>query len=424
MKIKPSFFKPLLISILIELFINLLLLLWIEDIISIVFLGNVQLFIILDVLLFLLILFIIKFFLFRIEYTFKENKVIIEKKHPFSSTSRTILINSSDLIIDEHFNLLFNIFQLERLKIYNTRLKKIVSIIVKKYDASEVINLVKRRNIDKQPYSLGKDFYYDNRNIFTIIVNTLLLFILIYLLGLLMIYGFNISSIGSYNITIYFSVGLIVIFLFTTFVDIAHQINTQVRISDYNLSLERGYIFKRRIDMPLKKIDAISVKSNISSRIFNSYILKLPLTKRTNLSVPIKQEFLDTMFIFKKGEYESKGSKINIFSLILIIVLIVFSFVLFMFIKPLLGIIISLLLLLFYLECMTSRASKIGKNSITFKNGIIFQRTKILSIQIIQKIKIRKFLFKQNILTFKTYKKSYIFIIDREKCEEIKEKLK
>ena len=149
MKIKHSFLHPLLISLLIELFFNLVILLWIQDIISIVFLGSTQLFILADIVLFLIILFISWFFFFRIEYTFINNKVIVEKKHLFYSSTKTIFIKSDDLIIDERFNIFFNILQLENLKVYDTKLNKIISLVLKKYYADEIINLINELNIDQ-----------------------------------------------------------------------------------------------------------------------------------------------------------------------------------------------------------------------------------------------------------------------------------
>ena len=293
-----------------------------------------------------------------------------------------------------------------------------------KNNAVSIINLLKEIRTEKAPYTLGRDFFFDSKNIFQNVLNSLIVFSLIYLLSILVIFAFDIVYIGAFNFLLVYSLFLLFLLVLYNTIYIAHNLNTQIKINNYNLRLERGTIFKRKLFMSLKGLDAVSLRSIMFSKAFDLYSLRISLSRFSSILIPFRYEYI--IKLFRQGNIDAFKSKtkLNVLSLVLFIIITLAASISIAFFRPLLSPFIAIIFTILYLEVFTERLTNIDSNTIALSNGIFNVRTKYITLKIIKKVKINRMLFNQNLMTVYTYKKQYRFFINNIEKENIRANLK
>ena len=358
------------------------------------------------------------------------SSISLEKRYKKRINSDIFYYNKNSVSYLVKTNIFYSLFDLVRIKIFNDSNERILNLIVNENELSNILDIVVGDLINsKEPYKKSSDFFYNKNNIFSSLTTFIIRNTIIYLLSLTIpplikiynIYIFNYKI----NLFILLTASYIIISVIFIILIITYSLRINVKIGHKFISLKSGIINRKEYYINRLLIDNYKIK--FTSFLFNTnaYTLKLSLSKRDTVNIPMHKE---NILNLANSNLDSARKNQFLYYQFVFLELIIFilSFYLFNFNKV---ITVSLYLILSYtsLNYTLNRGLYINDNEIFVKKSLFITSIIRYNLDTVSNLKVKKTIFNNREISFEVNGiKRNVFMFKKEylKIEEILKKNK
>ena len=417
-KISTSFFAFLLIFTLLSP--------WLEDIhkmLSSNILNTVLLFIGIYGVIFLVTIFVYS----RFHYEMENNEIRYYVNGLITSSVKYSKFDTKQIIIEEKENLWFKLFGETRFKIFNGSGLLLLNIPINKEIADEIISeLLNLGKEEKLHFSKNRDFFYNNRNTFSLFIRQLIYFVIYTSLSLSFIFFFKLTGntlfSGRINLLTFVLILCILLYVLITLFSIVHNTNTSIKIDDKVVRFSRGRLLRNTGNIPRSVLTSYTIKIPFIFKKANVRELMYTPSSRKAINIPLHKENISYLFDGIKIDYFKKNSLYILEVLIRVLVPITISVLLWIFGGLLSGLFFFASTIPFIPPVFINGFYSY-KQSFVIKNGIVFEYLHVISYKDISKVRIRKFPLGYSLVTFITTSRTYNTFVKNSEVNDIKIKL-
>lgn len=407
-------------SLYLFIFVSLISLIWTIDFYSSALNNLVILIIIIYFILYALI-FTLIFFLNKCwTYKFYAKEIIITFKLWFIKRTNIIYLDKRNDMVKINSNFILKIFNETKLKVIGSNGYHVFSLTMKQDLKDELISFLIPVNIlEKKPYVKNRDYVYNRRNIFSILLlNTLVLIGFI----LLEIVIFAVSSKIIYQFSNRLIVALLILtitfFILYSIFEIFHTENTKIRIIGEYIFLSRGRLFKNESIIPLSNIKNKYFFITTFPRFLNSYRASYKINNTATTRFPLSYSICDLLTDDLTNIRTEQKFKWNLY-LLAEIPLLLFSIAL-GFASITISIILFVLSSLCLFQAYFKNSFNVFDNKIVIKKYLVLKKTFYIAPKEVERVRMFRLPFKYIYARLKLSKGSVYIILNKEETDSMK----
>lgn len=374
---------------------------------------------------FAIIFFLVYFYLKSYSFEFGEKCVAVKQKLLWIRRTSYSYYDKKSVTVEYINNFVLDFFNETKLNIINKHGFTCASIILPKDTADEISSsALSYQNTIKTPYIKNEDFFYNKRNLISILFESLFKFFLIYLFFSIVFLSLGIKDVtlfgSSKNIFLYSFLFTFLLCVLYIAIVILHSTNTKIKISKSFLSFSRGRLFRRSALIPLQNIDNYFYVITTFFKSLNIYEMRFKYKKRLYITLPFSKEMTNSLtkekYSIERENQKSFKWQIYLFYQLIILFISVGLYFL--------NIPVSILFFLFFtfisLNYSLLNYAKVENGKIIFNKTIILGNYIIMDKMSIKKVKIYKLPFEYYRITLYMERKKVSIISNKKETDALK----